>query len=150
MKLIVSIGISVGILAGIWGQFSGELGLVTWVGFVSWASFYAAGGKADGLFKSVTANLSGVAWALFMVYGAEFLGFQYALGITIAIGACMMCIQSKIGILSFIPGAFLGCSCTFGTDINIVGTIVALIAGNLFGFFSEWGGVFLNKTTINK
>ena len=147
MDLIVSIGICVGILAGIWGQFSGNLGLITWVGFVSWASFYAAGGKTGGLLKSAAANISGIIWALFMVHGAQLLGFPYAIGITIAIGACMMCVQSKIKFLSFIPGAFLGCSCLFGTNIDIVGTALALMLGNLFGFASEWCGVKLSKMT---
>ena len=54
---------AVGVLAGLWTQVSVELGLITWVAFVSWATFFAAGGGREGLTKGLAANLSGVAWA---------------------------------------------------------------------------------------
>jgi hypothetical protein len=45
MSFFVAAGISVGVLAGIWAQWCGNFGLLAWVGFVSWACFYAAGGR---------------------------------------------------------------------------------------------------------
>ena len=63
MKSFIGIGISVGVLAGIWTQVSVELALITWVAFVAWATFFAAGGGREGFTKGLAANLSGVAWA---------------------------------------------------------------------------------------
>jgi hypothetical protein len=52
MKPLVTIGLTAGILAGLWTQFSTPFGLITWVGFLSWACFFAAGGKRIGLLKN--------------------------------------------------------------------------------------------------
>jgi hypothetical protein len=147
MSVLVGIAISVGVLAGLWGQFSPALGLVTWVGFVAWASFYAAGGKGEGLKLSLAANLSGVIWAFLMVQVAAWFNISPLMGTTIAIGAAGMVLQSKIKLLSFIPGAFMGCSCAFGMGLNIQATVPALLAGGVLGFASEYLGVQLSKAT---
>lgn len=147
MSVLVGIAISVGVLAGLWGQFSPAIGLVTWVGFVAWASFYAAGGKAEGLKLSIAANLSGVIWAFLMVQVAAWLNISPLMGTTIALGAAGMVLQSKIKLLSFIPGAFMGCSCAFGMGLDIQATVLALAAGGLLGFASEYLGVQLSKAT---
>ena len=150
MSILVGIAISVGVLAGLWGQFSPEVGLITWVGFVAWASFYAAGGKGEGLKLSLLSNLSGVFWAFVMVQSATLLGIGSVMGITIGIGAAMMVIQSKIKLLAFIPGAFMGCSCAFGTGLDIKGTVIALVAGGLLGFISQFLGIKLSELTSKK
>jgi len=147
MSVLIGIAVSVGILAGLWGQFSPVVGLVTWVGFVAWASFYAAGGKVEGMKLSIASNLSGVFWAWLMVYAANATGLGSVMGITIGIGAAMMVVQSKIKILSFIPGAFMGASCTFGMGLDLKATILALIAGGILGYMSEYGGILLSKLT---
>lgn len=145
MDPLIAIGISVGILAGLWGQFSGDLGLITWVGFIAWACFYAAGGKRAGFLKTVPANLSGVLWGWLMVWFAGVLGFTGGLGIAIAIGAFAMVVQAKVPWLSFIPGAFAGTSCYFGTGGDWRGTAIALILGAVLGWASEAGGGVIAK-----
>ena len=70
MKPLITIGITAGILAGLWTQFSTPFGLITWVGFLSWACFFAAGGKRDGLLKTIPANLTGVLWGAAIIWGA--------------------------------------------------------------------------------
>ena len=59
MSFLIAVGISVGLLAGLWTGLSVTYGLVTFVGFLSWASFYAAGGKVKGLKDSLILNFSG-------------------------------------------------------------------------------------------
>ena len=71
MSFLVAVGISVGILAGLWTGVSTQyaaFGLVTYVGFLSWASFYAGGGKVKGLKDSLILNFSGVLWAWLIVW----------------------------------------------------------------------------------
>jgi len=150
MDLLVGIGLSVGVLAGLWGQFSGGAGLITWVAFVSWACFYAAGGNKEGLLKTIPANISGVLWGMLMVYGAQVLGFEYALGTSIAVCAFFMCVQAKWSVLSFIPGAFAGCSCYFGSNLNWQGAMIALVLGAVLGYISETGGVLLSTVGQKK
>lgn len=145
MKALVTIGITAGILAGIWTQFSTPLGLITWVGFLSWACFFAAGGKRAGLLKSIPANLSGVLWGAAIVWGAATLPISGALGISVAIAAFAMCVQARWSVLGFIPGAFAGCAAYFGTGFDLTGTCVALIAGACLGWLSEYTAGLLTK-----
>jgi hypothetical protein len=44
-----------------------ELTLITWVGFVAWACYFAAGGGREGFLKGLAANLAGALWG----YGAS-------------------------------------------------------------------------------
>jgi hypothetical protein len=138
MKPLVIIGITAGILAGLWTQFSTPLGLITWVGFLSWACFFAAGGKRAGLLKTIPANLSGVLWGAVILWGAANLPIPGALGISVAIAAFAMCVQARWSVLGFIPGAFAGCAAYFGTTFDAAGTCLALIAGACLGWLSEY------------
>lgn len=145
MDLLVALGISIGVLAGILGEVSGPTGVITWVAFVAWASFYAAGGKTEGLMKAVASNVSGVIWGIVIVLIAKSIGIPFALGIGITVGAFMMCVQAHWKVLSFIPGAFAGCASYFGTNTNWKGAIIALVIGAVLGYISEVIGVFLSN-----
>ncbi|MGA8209113.1 MAG: DUF1097 domain-containing protein [Nocardioidaceae bacterium] len=56
----LGIAISVGVLAGLWTFVSVEVGLITWVPFIAWACFFAAGGVPRGLREGLDANLARV------------------------------------------------------------------------------------------
>lgn len=146
MNLLLALGLSIGVLAGVWAQVSSALALVTWVGFVAWASFYAAGGKKEGLLKAVASNLSGVLWGFIIaLLLSAFGGMPLALGIAIAIGCFIMVIQANFKYLSFIPGAFAGCASYFGTGGDWKAAVIALIAGVVLGYLSEVIGVSLSN-----
>jgi len=55
--------------------------------------------------------------------------------------AAAMVLQSKVAILSFIPGAFLGAATAVSVVVGAGGTypkaIAALVAGAVFGYVSE-------------
>ena len=55
--------------------------------------------------------------------------------------AFLMVLQSRIALLSFIPGAFIGAAVTVGskhdTATDYVMTAVSLILGGLLGYVSE-------------
>lgn len=145
MNLLTALGISIGLLVGIYGEVSGLVGLVTWVTVISWASFYAAGGKTDGLVKAAASNLSGVIWGIVITFIASSINIPFALGIGLLVGAFMICAQARWKVLSFIPGAFLGCAAYFGTNGDWKATILSLIVGLVLGYISEVIAVFLSN-----
>jgi hypothetical protein len=59
----------------------------------------------------------------------------------VGVVALAMVLQSKVTVLSFIPGAFLGAatavSVVVGTSGTYTKTIIALVAGAVLGFLSE-------------
>jgi hypothetical protein len=154
MSFLIAVGISVGILAGLWTGVSVTYGLVTFVGFLSWASFYAAGGKVKGLKDSLILNFSGVIWGFLIVWMAgvfgPIVGATVGLSVAVIIGAGAMCWQAQIPLLGFIPGAFIGCSAYFATGFKFLPTVIALISGAILGYISEQGGLFIQRTFSKK
>jgi hypothetical protein len=145
MHLLVALGLSIGVLAGLWTEASVATGLITWVAFVAWAAFYAAGGKKEGLIKLVPANLLGVVWGILAVYFTKIVVIPYALGIGVAIAVFLICIQAYWKVLSFIPGCVIGFACYFGSNFDWKGTVIALVLGAVLGFISEWLAIALTK-----
>lgn len=161
-KFIVSVSISVGLLAGLWqvlvelyptdGSF--PLAGVGVAGFLGWATFYAAGGKKTGLIKGTAANFTGVLWAVVIVAIWKLFDFSvFGAFIAVGIGAFMMCFQANLDLLSFIPGAFIGCSTFFALGATITGavlfpTFIGLLLGLVLGYVSEIIGIWINKNLI--
>lgn len=136
MKDYVGIGISVGVLAGLWTAVSVELGLITWVAFVAWACFFAAGGGAVGFQKGLAASLSGVVWGWLASVAVGYLTLPGALPIVVTVLAFILCVQAAWGPLSFIPGAFAGTAVFFGTGFAFWPTVAALVIGAVLGWLS--------------
>lgn len=134
------IAISVGILSGLWAWISGTFGLITWVGFIGCTSYYASGGTFKGFKKSIYANMSGVIWAMAIIMGSTYLSGSHWSYLLTGFFSFVMCIQAKFKKLEFIPGAFCGCCCVFGTSGNWQAVIIALICGAILGYVSDKGG----------
>lgn len=138
MKNLLGIGISVGVLAGAWTYVSVELALTTWVAFIAWACFFAAGGGTQGLVKGLAANLAGVFWGYVISLGlANVSGSTLALALMVTVVGFVLCVEAAWSPLSFIPGGFAGTAVFFGTSFDLLGTVVALVAGALLGWVSE-------------
>lgn len=137
MKSLLGIGISVGVLAGLWTQVSVSLELVTWVAFVAWACFFAAGGGVTGLRKGLAANLSGVVWGWLASLLAARVDFPGSLAVIVAVLGFILCVQAAWEPLSFIPGAFAGTAVFFGTSFAFWPTVIAVVAGAVLGLVSE-------------
>jgi len=159
MNLLVALGISIGVLAGAWVYVGllPAIALPVWVGVISWACFYAVGGKKEGLLKTVCSNLSGLLWGYFIVLIFGLSGSSVlVLAIAVAVGCFIMCIQANIKVLSFIPGAFAGTAAYFSVvfyygaakvtgRFNWLDTAICLIIGALLAFLSEYVGTALSK-----
>ena len=143
MDALVALALSIGVLIAGWTYLAlGVASLPVWAGIVAWGCFFAAGGKTTGLAKTIAANLSGVLWAFLALYlWNRFGGGVPMLSLLVGIAAFIMVMQAKIPALSFIPGAFLGAatavSVVVGANGTYTNTIIALVAGALFGYLSE-------------
>ena len=143
MDALVALAISIGILIAGWTYLAlGVAALPVWVGIIAWGCFFAAGGKTTGLTKTIASNLSGVLWAFLALYlWNRFGGGVPMLSLLVGVAAFIMVIQAKIPALSFIPGAFLGAAAAVSVVVGASGTytstIIALVAGAVFGYLSE-------------
>ena len=64
MDALVALALSIGVLIAGWTYVAlGPGALPVWAGIVAWGCFFAAGGKTEGLTKTIASNLSGVFWA---------------------------------------------------------------------------------------
>ncbi len=143
MDALVALALSIGILIAGWTYLAlGVAALPVWAGIVAWGCFFAAGGKTAGLTKTIATNLSGVLWAFLALYlWNRFGGGVPMLSLLVGIAAFIMVMQAKIPALSFIPGAFLGAatavSVVVGASGTYTNTVIALVAGAVFGYLSE-------------
>ena len=143
MDVLVALAVSIGVLIAAWTYIAlGPAALPVWAGIVAWGCFFAAGGKTTGLTKTIASNLSGVVWAFLALQAAKMLGGGVpALSVCVGVAALFMVLQSKIAVLSFIPGAFLGAATAVSVVVGANGTwtrtIVALVAGAVLGYLSE-------------
>lgn len=151
MNPFIAVGITIGILAGAWTEFSSAVGLITWIAFVSWACFFAAGAKLVGFTKTVPSTLSGAVYGWLIIWAAGAVGgWPGALAIAVGIGAFLMCAQANWRVLSFIPGAFAGAACLFGAGGDLLATVIPLAAGAALGWLSGWSADRLVAATTPK
>jgi hypothetical protein len=120
--------------------------LIPWVGFVSWAAYFAAGGNTEAAKSTFVAGLTGLAVAaitLFLVQKAG--GSLTSMMILFPILAFILVSMAQLKNFSYTPGAFLGAACLFGTggniDISLLFLGLSWIAGIILGVAS----VQLNK-----
>jgi hypothetical protein len=147
MDVLVALAVSIGILIAAWTYIAlgTAAALPVWAGIVAWGCFFAAGGKTTGLTKTVASNLSGVFWAFVALYLSASLPGVGALSLLVGVAALFMVLQSKIAVLSFIPGAFLGAATAVSVVVGAEGkfphpwarTVIALVLGAVFGYLSE-------------
>ena len=138
IKPLLGIGISVGVLAGVWTFASVELAWITWVAFIAWACFFASGGGTTGLAKGLAANLAGVFWGWVISQGLENVsGSTLALALMVAVVGFVLCVEAALPLLSFIPGGFAGTAVFFGTGFDLAGVVIAVVAGSVLGIVSE-------------
>jgi hypothetical protein len=157
MDMLTALAIAIGVLIAAWTYLAvGVAALPVWVGIVTWGAFFAAGGKTDGLTKTIAAALSGLVWAFIAItVTAKLGGGTPILALMVGVIGFAMVMQSRVSLLSFIPGAFLGAAATVGagatTDIASLGKIAAaLIVGAILGYLSELlAGALATKKVVS-
>lgn len=160
MKRLIALGISIGVLAGLWTVFALSIPevagyaapFVVWIGFAAWAVFYAAGGRMTGLTKTLGSTLSGLLWGFALLWAATQVsaGSAVVLGLFVAIAAFGMCVQAAVPLLAFIPGAFVGAAAYFGNAGTFWSTLISLVAGALLAYVSEILGDVIEKALTGR
>lgn len=159
MNALNAISLSVGLWVGLWcfatlGYL--EPNIMTWVTFLTWASFFAAGGGKQGLGKAVASAFAGALVSALVVWANGKLGGGVqGTGLVIfsallALLGVVLCQLSKIDLFSFIPGAFIGAASFFGAgaplDQKLGWVLVSIVCGALMGLISErFGGLITAK-----
>jgi len=123
----------------------------TYVMFLSWASFFCAGGDRKGMSSSIITNICGALWGYvgvkFLLPLFGFVGMTLALPLAISIVAGGMIVQSRFKIFEFVPGCFIGCASFFavanstfigpnGLEVILTASIIGLLAGDIIGYLS--------------
>ena len=95
--------------------------------------------------------MSGVIWALAIIYGSQIFNdisiFGYAVTGVIAF---IMCIQAKSTLLAYIPGTFIGACTIFAAQGDLTQTIPSLIVGVLFGYSMKMSGLWIANKSQGK
>ncbi len=137
MKYHLILGLIVAPLAGLCGQFAAGLGVLAWVVFLSWAGFFAAGGRIEGLKKISLSSLVGYAGG----YAAFELASMSTMSnpILLPLAGVLFVICALGGLrFFFVPGAFLACASYFGGGALPWETFISLLIGIILGYVSEF------------
>lgn len=120
---------------------------MTWITFLTWASFYAAGGGKTGMTKAIASAIAGTLISALIVWlNGQLGGGVQGVGLLIfslllALLAWALCQLSKIDLFSFIPGAFIGAASFFGAgaplDEKLGWIVVSIVSGAVMGLISE-------------
>src|SRR5688572_23699657 len=122
MDMLMALALSIGVLIAAWVKVGpmvfGSLGIAVPAGIVAWACFFAAGGKTTGLQKTIAANVSGVIWVWLAMTIIGMMNMGGLAFVFVGIVAFILVLQSKVGVLSFIPGAFCGAAITAASGVS--------------------------------
>lgn len=142
-KYIIATAAFTGLLCGLWGGFSGVIGLSAWAGFAGCTAYFASGRQnLSGIAMTTVTTMLGVLFGWMMLNGAGALGGSNG-AFALAIGALVMVIvlMGQIKWTAFVPGIFVGCYTFFAmpnNDWKLLG--LSLLAGVALGFLCDWGG----------
>lgn len=150
MKTVNSISVSVGVLVFLW-TFATlgflEPKVTTWITFLTWASFYAAGAGPKGFAKSVACGATGALVSAAIVWlngqmgggtqGTGLVIFAALLGLL----GWILCRISQWSLLGVIPASFIGAAAFFGAgaplDAKLAWVLVSIVCGSAMGILSQ-------------
>ncbi len=142
-RLLLCLALSTGVLSGVWAWLAEQLVLMSWIGFLGCTTYFAIPSKGlAGLCRGMAANISGASWAAIAIALTTSTGFSYAAVITGAI-SFMMCAQSRLRALCFVPGSFIGACALFGSQSEWLSVVLTLCLGGIFGFLMQSSGTWM-------
>lgn len=148
MSTLVAISLTTGILSGIWGWIAISFGLLSWAGLGCTSYFASPNAGVKGLIESLLTNMTGVFWAMVIIYGSTFAGLEILGYVITAVVAFLMCIQAKQTWLAYIPRTFIGSCATFAADGNWQLVVPSLLLGGVFGYLMKTSGLWLHQKSV--
>lgn len=152
MRTLYFTALTTGILSAIWAFVANQFGLLSWAGFLGCTAYFAYPKEGiKGLAVTMATIMSGVIWALAIIYGSQVFSDISIFGYAVTgIIAFVMCIQAKSVLLAYIPGTFIGACTIFAAQGDLSQTIPSLIVGVLFGYAMKMSGLWIaNKSQKN-
>ncbi|QNH65768.1 DUF1097 domain-containing protein [Proteus vulgaris] len=152
MRTLYFTALTTGILSAIWAFVANQFDLLSWAGFLGCTAYFAYPKEGiKGLAVTIATIMSGVIWALAIIYGSQIFNdisiFGYAVTGVIAF---IMCIQAKSTLLAYIPGTFIGACTIFAAQGDLTQTIPSLIVGVLFGYSMKMSGLWIANKSQGK
>ena len=151
MDMVTALAISIAVLLAVLVKAGSIFSLNVPIAIIAWACFFAAGGKLSGLVRSLASMISGVVWSLLgtmLTLQANLWSYGWAF---VGVIGFIVVIQSKVKVLSFIPGALLGVAVTRASGAGTIPfaalVVVAVIVGAVAGYVSELLAGMMTKKT---
>lgn len=146
MSSLLALSISTAVFCGIWAALATFTGLCGWAGFAGCTTYFSTGRHGtDGLLKTICTNMAGVLCGLAIFALTHFVPVLGEWGIWCAIITFVMCMISRFEIVSFCPGIFMGCFCTFAANGDWKLLVPSLLIGAALGVACDLGGLRLCK-----
>jgi hypothetical protein len=142
MDRVTVLAVAAGVLMAVLVKLAPALSISTGICMVAFAVSFGAGGGIGGLIKSVASLLAGAIWTLLanmlvVAHESSLSEYRWALfGIIVLI----VIVQSKVRLLSYIPGALCGVAMAAGApSLRPYGLLVglALVLGSVFAFGAD-------------
>ncbi|MES2699898.1 MAG: DUF1097 domain-containing protein [Pseudomonadota bacterium] len=157
MSAYLALAVSVGLLAvldtWLFGvPLAATLPGLVWVSFIAWGCFFQSGAGTKGLTTAVVGMTFGaiVGMVAILALMGPFAGLGDLAGpVAVGLGAFVICLASRVPLLSTIPASVYGFAAVAGTTFLLAGsgtmdpvdalwrTVVSVVIGALFGFVSE-------------
>lgn len=151
MSVLAAIALTTGILSGVWAWVAVSLGLLSWGGFLGCTAYFACPKDGiKGLGLSLLTMLSGVFWAMVIIWLSSLVSLEIVGYFVTAIVAFFMCIQAKKSWLAYIPGTFIGSCATFAAAGDWKLVVPSLVVGTIFGYAMKASGVWLHDKLNNQ
>lgn len=153
MDMVTALAISIAVLLALLVKAGSIFSLNVPIAIIAWACFFATGGKLSGLMRTLASMISGVIWMLLgtmLTVQANLWSYGWAV---VGVIGFIVVIQSKLKILSFIPGALLGVAVTRASGAGTVPfaalVAVAVVVGAIAGYVSELvAGAMARKSQV--
>lgn len=157
MSAYLALAVSVGLLAvldtWLFGvPLAATLPGLVWVSFIAWGCFFQSGAGTKGLTTAVVGMTFGaiVGMVAILALMGPFAGLGDLAGpVAVGLGAFVICLASRVPLLSTIPASVYGFAAVAGTTFLLGAggtldpvdalwrTVVSVVIGALFGFVSE-------------
>jgi hypothetical protein len=151
MDTVMALAVTAGILMAAMYKLAPMMSVSSVICMIAFGVYFGAGGKLGGLIKTLASLLAGAVWAILanILVAQDNSLFDYR-WLLLGVVALIVVLQSKVSILSYIPGGLCGAAVATATNVAsirpdgiLLGT--GLILGSVFAFVAELAAGLISK-----